>query len=195
LTAGAPPGLTAAQGPFEGQTGGHERARIWTSGGDRESPMMHPGNACIACMRRPGARRRTGTPAVHHRRDGLSDRPRTGDCNGAPSATVEVNDATGGVTSLPPSTLRATSSPRRRSRRVPRPGGSERQAARDGGIAADPGRTSTAATRRTAANMAPGGFACLTPTVDSTATRRGDCAADLARIARDAVRSRPADAR
>jgi hypothetical protein len=101
VTAGAPPGdCTAAPGPFDGPpvcTSG----RMWT-GGDRESPLMHPGNACIACHAQRGSR------------GGDDDAPRfsiagtvypTGhepnDCNGAPSATVEVTDATGGVTSLP----------------------------------------------------------------------------------------------
>jgi mono/diheme cytochrome c family protein len=101
VTAGAPPGdCTAAPGPFDGPpvcTSG----TMWT-GGDHESPLMHPGNACIACH----AQRRS--------RGGDDDAPRftiagtvypTGhepnDCNGAPSATVEVTDAKGAVTSLP----------------------------------------------------------------------------------------------
>jgi hypothetical protein len=97
VTAGA---CTAAPGPFDGPpvcTSG----TMWT-GGDRESPLMHPGNACITCHAQLQPRR------------GGDDAPRftvagtvypTGhepnDCNGAPSATVEVTDATGTVTSLP----------------------------------------------------------------------------------------------
>lgn len=100
VTSGAPPGdCTAAPGPFDGPlvcTSG----KMWT-GGERESPLMHPGNACITCH-------------AQRRSKGDDDAPRftiagtvypTGhepnDCNGAPSATVEVTDATGAVTSLP----------------------------------------------------------------------------------------------
>lgn len=101
VAAGTPTGDCSAPpepGPFDGPTV-CTSSTTWT-GGDRESPLMHPGRACIACH------------AVERSHD--DDAPKfrvagtvfpTGhepdDCNGAASATVEVTDATGAVTTLP----------------------------------------------------------------------------------------------
>lgn len=69
--------------------------RYWT-GGNRESPLMHPGKACIACHTSEGEGPRykiAGTVyATGHEPD---------DCNGATTAVIEVTDATNRVTNLP----------------------------------------------------------------------------------------------
>jgi hypothetical protein len=67
----------------------------WTRG-DHESPLMHPGRACIACHASSdeGPRFQIGGtvyPTGHE----------PSDCNGATAAAVEVTDATGRVTTLP----------------------------------------------------------------------------------------------
>ncbi|HET7501962.1 MAG TPA: hypothetical protein VFK02_13185 [Kofleriaceae bacterium] len=89
LAAGSPPGDCTAGGAAVCTSG-----NTWT-GGNRESPQMHPGLACISCHASgEGPRFRiAGTvyPTAHE----------PNDCYGATSATVEVTDATGLVTSLP----------------------------------------------------------------------------------------------
>jgi hypothetical protein len=94
VTAGAPSGdCVGGAGGFGGPvvcTSG----KTWT-GGNRESSLMHPGVACIACHASgEGPRFRiAGTvyPTGHE----------PDDCNGASAATVEVTDAAGNVSSLP----------------------------------------------------------------------------------------------
>ncbi|HEU4729065.1 MAG TPA: hypothetical protein VFT22_14270 [Kofleriaceae bacterium] len=93
ISAGAPPGDCTAGGGFGGPavcTSGN----TWT-GGNEESPLMHPGRACISCHAGgEGPRFRiAGTvyPTGHE----------PDDCFGATSATVEITDATGHVTTLP----------------------------------------------------------------------------------------------
>jgi hypothetical protein len=103
VTAGTPNGECAGNGggsngsngggPFDGPpvcTSG----TLWT-GGNRESPLMHPGVACINCHAAgEGPRFKiAGTvyPTGHE----------PNDCNGATAATVEVTDAHGAVVSLP----------------------------------------------------------------------------------------------
>jgi hypothetical protein len=86
---------TATPGPFDGPPV-CSSGRTWT-GGNRESPLMHPGVACIACHTRSeeeGPRFRIGGtvyPTGHE----------PNDCYGATSAVVEVTDATGRVITLP----------------------------------------------------------------------------------------------
>lgn len=94
IAAGAPAGDCPVGGVFGGPavcTSG----QTW-SGGNRESPLMHPGAACISChtSSREGPRFTiAGTiyPTAHEPTD----------CNGATAAAVEVTDATGRVTTLP----------------------------------------------------------------------------------------------
>jgi hypothetical protein len=98
---GTDPGPTEP-GPFDGPTV-CTSGRMWT-GGNHESPLMHPGRACIACHTASG-----GDDAEEH-----DDAPRftiggtvypTGhepdDCNGATSASVEITDANQKVITLP----------------------------------------------------------------------------------------------
>jgi hypothetical protein len=103
VNAGTPQGdCMAMPGPFDGPPV-CSSGTTWT-GGNRESPVMHPGLACIACH------------ATSHdaAASGPADAPRfsiagtvypTGhepnDCNGATAAVVEITDASGKVTSLP----------------------------------------------------------------------------------------------
>ncbi len=94
MTAGMPSGeCMGGAGAFDGPmvcTSG----TMWTRG-NHESPDMHPGVACINCHASGGEGPRfkiAGTvyPTGHE----------PDDCNGATSATVEVTDATGKLTSL-----------------------------------------------------------------------------------------------
>jgi hypothetical protein len=68
--------------------------KTWT-GGNRESPLMHPGLPCIGCHASgEGPRFRiAGTvyPTGHE----------PDDCDGAAAAAVEVTDASGAITTLP----------------------------------------------------------------------------------------------
>jgi hypothetical protein len=91
-------------GPFDGPpvcTSG----TTWT-GGNSESPLMHPGVACIACHARSGdaastpAPRKGGAPIFRVAGTVYPTGHEPNDCNGATGATVEVTDATGAVTSL-----------------------------------------------------------------------------------------------
>jgi hypothetical protein len=94
VTQGMPGGDCAGGGgPFDGPSvctsGTH-----WT-GGNRESPQMHPGAACISCHTSSGEAPRfniAGTvyPTGHEPTD----------CNGATAGAVEVTDARGTVTVL-----------------------------------------------------------------------------------------------
>lgn len=95
VTAGAPPGeCSSGSGGGLGGPVVCSSGTTWT-GGNRESPLMHPGVACINCHASgEGPRFRiAGTvyPTGHE----------PDDCNGATAASVEVTDATGKVTSLP----------------------------------------------------------------------------------------------
>ena len=93
IAAGTPSGDCASTDPFGGPsvcTSG----KTWT-GGNRESPLMHPGAACIGCHASSGEGPRfaiAGTvyPTAHEPTD----------CYGATSASVEVTDAAGKVTTL-----------------------------------------------------------------------------------------------
>jgi hypothetical protein len=94
ITAGMPRGeCMGGGGPFDVPptcTSG----RYWT-GGNRESPLMHPGMACIQChtdMREGPRFKIAGSvyPTGHE----------PNDCNGATSATIEVTDAGNRVTNL-----------------------------------------------------------------------------------------------
>lgn len=88
VTAGTPNGECAGDGQAVCSSG-----KTWT-GGNRESPLMHPGDACIACHSSgEGPRFRIGGtvyPTAHE----------PNDCDGATSAAVEVTDAGGRVTTL-----------------------------------------------------------------------------------------------
>jgi hypothetical protein len=93
VSSGTPAGDCATgSGTFGGPTV-CTSGTTWT-GGNRESPVMHPGVACISCHASgEGPRFRiAGTvyPTGHE----------PNDCNGATSATIEVTDAGGKVTSL-----------------------------------------------------------------------------------------------
>jgi mono/diheme cytochrome c family protein len=103
LDAGTPSGdCVAAPGPFDGPlvcTSG----RMWTAG-NSESPLMHPGNACIACHATAGdddATRRHGAPQFTIGGTVYPTGHEPNDCNGAASATVEVTDANNTIISLP----------------------------------------------------------------------------------------------
>ena len=94
VTAGTPPGDCAGGGA--GTFGGPAvctSGKTWT-GGNRESSLMHPGMACINCHSSgEGPRFRiAGTvyPTGHE----------PDDCDGATTASVEVTDANGAVTTL-----------------------------------------------------------------------------------------------
>jgi len=98
ITSGAPAADCTATpgppGPFDGPPV-CSSGRTWT-GGNHESPLMHPGAACIACHTRSeeGPRFRIGGtvyPTGHE----------PNDCYGATSAVVEVTDAMGRVIALP----------------------------------------------------------------------------------------------
>lgn len=87
-------------GPFDGPpvcTSG----TMWT-GGNSESPLMHPGGACNACHATSGddiAPR--GAPRFSIAGTVYPTGHEPNDCNGATSATVEITDAAGSVTRLP----------------------------------------------------------------------------------------------
>ena len=93
---GAAPGHCAGGGVFGGpvtcSSGQH-----W-GGGDRESPLMHPGGDCIACH----TQRREG-PKLTIAGTVYATGHEPTDCNGSSAAglAVEVTDAGGRVTSLP----------------------------------------------------------------------------------------------
>jgi len=95
IAAGTPSGeCVAGMGPFDGPTV-CTSGTTWT-GGNHESPLMHPGGACITChtSSREAPRLQIGGtvyPTGHE----------PNDCNGATSASVEVTDAQGKVTTLP----------------------------------------------------------------------------------------------
>lgn len=95
IAAGAPSGdCMAGGGPFDGPVV-CSSGTTWT-GGNRESPLMHPGLPCIGChaSSEDGPRfliAGTVYPTGHE----------PDDCNGATSAAVEVTDAAGIVTTLP----------------------------------------------------------------------------------------------
>jgi cytochrome c553 len=102
VNAGVPAAdCTAAPGPFDGPpvcTSG----MTWT-GGNAESPLMHPGGACITCHLRSGdaAPRSGGAPRFAVGGTVYPTGHEPTDCFGATSATVEVSDASGHVTALP----------------------------------------------------------------------------------------------
>lgn len=102
LDAGTPSGdCVAAPGPFDGPlvcTSG----RMWTAG-NSESPLMHPGNACIACHATAGGdvTRRHDAPQFTIGGTVYPTGHEPNDCNGAASATVEITDASNTVISLP----------------------------------------------------------------------------------------------
>lgn len=99
VTAGTPPGDCTGGSGGAGGGGTFGGPAVCTSGknwtgGNRESPLMHPGVACINCHSSgEGPRFRiAGTvyPTGHE----------PDDCDGATAAAVEVTDANGKVTSL-----------------------------------------------------------------------------------------------
>ena len=104
VMAGTPSGdcTGGGKGPFDGPvvctSGTH-----WT-GGSEESPLMHPGRACIACHASPGGGSiapREGTPPLFRVAGTVYPTGHEPDeCFGATTATVEVTDATGAVTRL-----------------------------------------------------------------------------------------------
>jgi hypothetical protein len=105
VTAGMPSGDCTApgNGPFDGPpvcTSG----QTWT-GGNSESPLMHPGRACIACHATAGdgvvARDHGHAPIFRVAGTVYPTGHEPDDCNGATGASVEVTDATGAVTKLP----------------------------------------------------------------------------------------------
>ncbi len=82
--------------PFAGPPG-CTSGTYWT-GGNRESPRMHPGLACIDCHRREG-------PAFHVAGTVFPQGRDVDDCNGISTSagvTVEVTDATGRLYRLTP---------------------------------------------------------------------------------------------
>jgi hypothetical protein len=89
---------TDTPGTTDTDTGTPGAGRTCTSGetwkgGDRESPLMHPGRACFECH----TQRREGP------RDGVAGTVFTGahepdDCNGAEGVTVEIRGDDGNVT-------------------------------------------------------------------------------------------------
>jgi len=97
IAAGVPSGQCApVDDPFDGPVVCTSGTR-WTRG-DHESPLMHPGGACITCHARSDEDEApqfqiggTVYPTGHE----------PNDCNGATGAAVEVTDAGGRVTALP----------------------------------------------------------------------------------------------
>ena len=105
VTAGMPRGDCTApgNGPFDGPpvcTSG----KTWT-GGNSESPLMHPGVACIACHARSGdgvsPSDHGGAPIFRVAGTVYPTGHEPNDCNGATGVAVEVTDATGAMTTLP----------------------------------------------------------------------------------------------
>jgi len=99
IAAGMPSGecTTGDSGTFGGPVV-CSSGTTWTSG-NRESPLMHPGVACIACHTSSGEGPRFKVAGTVYPTGHEPD-----DCNGADAATgaaVEVADATGKVVSLP----------------------------------------------------------------------------------------------
>lgn len=96
---GADPGPTQP-GPFDGPTV-CTSGRTWT-GGESESPLMHPGRACIACHTTSGGDDRHGeAPLFTIAGTAYPTGHEPDDCYGATSASVEVTDANQKVTTLP----------------------------------------------------------------------------------------------
>jgi hypothetical protein len=95
VAAGAPNGECTTGGSGGGFGGPTvcSSGQTWT-GGNRESPLMHPGRACISCHSSGEGPRfqiaGTAYPTGHE----------PDDCYGATGAAVEVTDARGAVTSL-----------------------------------------------------------------------------------------------
>lgn len=101
VSAGTPPGDCAAggNGPFDGPVVCTSK-QTWT-GGNRESPLMHPGRACIACHATSGDDLDDDAPRFRIAGTVYPTGHEPDDCYGATGAAVEVTDATGAVTSLP----------------------------------------------------------------------------------------------
>jgi hypothetical protein len=77
---------TGAPDPSECSTG-----EVWT-GGDEESPLMHPGGDCIGCHESEGEGPRY---AIAGTVMGVLDEPT--DCNGIEGVTVRITDADGAI--------------------------------------------------------------------------------------------------
>jgi hypothetical protein len=97
---GADPGPTAP-GPFDGPTV-CTSGRTWT-GGENESPLMHPGRACIACHTTSGGDddRHGEAPLFTIAGTAYPTGHEPDDCYGATVASVEITDANQKVTTLP----------------------------------------------------------------------------------------------
>ncbi|HSS00271.1 MAG TPA: hypothetical protein VLM79_24605 [Kofleriaceae bacterium] len=98
---GADPG-PSPPGPFDGPTV-CTSGRMWT-GGNSESPLMHPGRACIACHATTGGdvvERHGEAPRFTIAGTAYPTGHEPDDCNGATSASVEITDANQKVTTLP----------------------------------------------------------------------------------------------
>jgi hypothetical protein len=98
---GADPG-PSPPGPFDGPTV-CTSARMWT-GGDHESPLMHPGRACIACHATSGGddvERHGEAPQFTIGGTVYPTGHEPDDCNGATSASVEITDVNQKVITLP----------------------------------------------------------------------------------------------